>query len=192
MLLTTLSTAINAYLQLDPLTQSRFETLQDKTVYLELTDLKLSFYLQFKANKCELLPRYDGMTAARIKTTLFTLTNMMGSDFVPVNNNMSIEGDLELGQAIKDLFSKMDVDWEGQLAKVTSDGVAHQVGRVARQLFSWGGDTVSSLRQSVSEYVQEEAKLLPPRLEINSFLDDIDQLRHDVERLQLRVSQLDQ
>jgi len=44
--------------------------------------------------------------------------------------------------------------------------------------------------QNLREYLQEEARLLPTRYEAKEFLDAVDALRDDVERLAARVERL--
>ena len=54
----------------------------------------------------------------------------------------------------------------------------------------WGRQSADNLSLDLKEYLQEEARLLPSRYEIEEFLDQADTLRDDVERLAARVERL--
>ena len=42
----------------------------------------------------------------------------------------------------------------------------------------------------LTEYLQEEARVVPTRMGLEAFMDDIDTLRSDVDRLAARVDRL--
>jgi ubiquinone biosynthesis protein UbiJ len=48
--------------------------------------------------------------------------------------------------------------------------------------------SVTNLRQDLTEYLQEESKHLPPRQEVEDFFTDISELRDDVERLEIKIN----
>jgi ubiquinone biosynthesis protein UbiJ len=48
-----------------------------------------------------------------------------------------------------------------------------------------------SARDNLSEYLTEEARLLPHRFEVEDFLGEVDVLRDDCERLAARISLLE-
>ena len=47
-----------------------------------------------------------------------------------------------------------------------------------------------SLVTSAAEYLQEEGRDVPVRLEVEEFLREVDRLRDDVERLEARIARL--
>lgn len=106
------------------------------------------------------------------------------------NDKIRLSGDVELGQAVKNLFDELDIDWEGHLAHFTGDVVAHQVGSLFRQGLAFKKQLQESLHLNMSDYLHEELRAFPSREEINDFFNDIDQLALDVERLQAHVNQL--
>ena len=70
--------------------------------------------------------------------------------------------------------------------------IAHQVGSLARKATQFINNSSRTLQQDISEYLQEEARLLPARIEVGYFLAEVDQLRADVDRLSERVERLSQ
>lgn len=101
-----------------------------------------------------------------------------------------ITGEVALGQALRDLLLAVDIDWEEELSRVTGDVVAHQVGNVVRGGQRWSRDARHTLEQDAAEYLQEESRLLVTREESGEFLDAVDSLREDVDRLAARVQRL--
>ena len=92
--------------------------------------------------------------------------------------------------ALQDLLAGTDWDWEEQLSQLTGDVIARQVGNLARRSGQFISDSRHTLEQDVSEYLQEEARLLPTRSEVDDFLHDVDELRSDVDRLNARIERL--
>jgi ubiquinone biosynthesis protein UbiJ len=68
--------------------------------------------------------------------------------------------------------------------------LAHRAGELARHARQFFEASRETLFQDSGEYLQEEARLLPTRIEVAYFLGDVDRLRDDVERLQARVQRL--
>ncbi|MCB1903235.1 MAG: sterol-binding protein, partial [Gammaproteobacteria bacterium] len=88
------------------------------------------------------------------------------------------------------ILAAMDIDWEEQLSHFTGDLLAHKTGNLLRTVRNWGTSSSTSLKLDLKEYLQEELRLLPGRLEVETFLGNVDVLRDDVERLQARLIQL--
>ena len=59
-----------------------------------------------------------------------------------------------------------------------------------RHLFDWGRQARASLTRQLDEFIHEEARLSPPRLELEDFYADVRELQIRVERLQSRASRL--
>ncbi|RME33781.1 MAG: sterol-binding protein [Gammaproteobacteria bacterium] len=104
---------------------------------------------------------------------------------------VEISGDVNLAHAIQDLAARMEIDWEELLAHHTGDVAAHQIGRVARGTADWLRRSASVLEQDIGEYLKYEARLVVEREELKGFLDEVDELRSDTDRLEARVALLE-
>ena len=114
----------------------------------------------------------------------------MGSDKALLEGAVTIVGDTETAQQFQEILSGSDWDWEEQLSHVTGDVLAHQTGKLVRQAKQFARDSRESLQHDISEYLQEEARLLPPRTEMQYFLEGVDELRAATDRLAARVHRL--
>jgi ubiquinone biosynthesis protein UbiJ len=77
------------------------------------------------------------------------------------------------------------------LSLAVGDVLAHQMGQLARSTKGWLDDSAHAMRLNTQEYLQEEARLVPAEAELRHYLDDVDTLRMDVDRLEARIKRLE-
>lgn len=192
--LQTLQKAINHALSLDEAMPTKLLALEGKVLEMIITPLNVNFFIHFKNN--ELMLTLDSVEKADtiIQSSplgLIRLSLLPASKVRSLfNDQIKLSGDVELGQHVKKIFDEIDIDWEGHLARFTGDLVAHQVGSFFRQGISFTQKLATSLQENVTEYLQEELHLLPPREEIEDFFKEIDTLSLSVERLTAHVNNL--
>ena len=102
-----------------------------------------------------------------------------------------IEGDAEVAQTFSELLKHARPDFEEELSRVIGDVAAHQLGNVARSAVSFGKRAADTFAQNVAEYLTEEGRDLPTRIEADEFIAGVDKLRDDVERFEARLAQLE-
>jgi ubiquinone biosynthesis protein UbiJ len=103
---------------------------------------------------------------------------------------LEIEGDAALGQRLQRILGNLDLDWEEPLARLFGDPLGHELGRTARAVFAWHRQALQTFGLNTAEYLQEEARLLPVRYEVEEFLNGVDGVRADVDRLAARIRRL--
>lgn len=189
----TVQKALNAYLALDPETKKRLIPLAGKIVAIELLGMGMTIYLVFTTQQLLVKTDVDTKADTIIKGTPLRLLHMT----IATNNrqqffsdDISVYGNAELGQQVMALFDHLEIDWEEHLARWVGDAPAHFIGRVSRQLKTWGQKTRGTLWQNVNEYVHEEVNLFPPREAMQDFFHDVDTLRMDADRVESRIQQL--
>lgn len=106
--------------------------------------------------------------------------------------HVSIEGDTDLAQEFSDILANLDIDWEELLSAKIGDVVAHQTMQQVRQAQDYVAQMADTLQQNLSEYLTEEARLLPYHYEVEDWLVEVERIRDDVERLSVRVDLLTQ
>jgi ubiquinone biosynthesis protein UbiJ len=70
------------------------------------------------------------------------------------------------------------------------DVTGHQLAEALRSLFRWGEGARKSLKRQLSEYLLEEGRLTPPKLELEHFFDGVQSLSMRVEKAQVKVEKL--
>ena len=84
------------------------------------------------------------------------------------------------------------MDWEAPLVDALGDVAGHQLAQLLRHAFAWGKQASTSLTRQLEEFIHEEARLSPPRLEVEDFYRDVQELGLRVDRLQSRTERLRQ
>ncbi len=189
-----LETAINRWLRLDETSLEKLQPLQGRIIEWHIDGLDRSLYFVPGPQGLQVLSRYQGEVDTTISAGLGGLLQSLirRPEDALFEHNLRISGDTELGQAFQDLLTSVDVDWEEQLSHISGDTFAHQTGNTLRALQRWLSDSSRTLRLDLGEYLQEEARVLPTRIEIQHFLDQVDQLRTGTDRLEARIQRLRQ
>ncbi|HHT0594405.1 TPA: ubiquinone biosynthesis accessory factor UbiJ [Legionella anisa] len=189
-----LQIAINKAARLDEQMPAKLKTLDSKTLEMIISPLNVNFFILFKGGEIILLDSYDREADTIIHSNplgLIRLSLLPASKARSLfNDKIRMTGDTELGQQVKKLFDEMDIDWEGHLAHFTGDVVAHQIGSFVRKGMAFKKRLDDSMRQNMSEYLQEELRLFPTKYELEDFFVEVDELSLTVERLQAHINQL--
>ncbi|MFO1349753.1 MAG: SCP2 sterol-binding domain-containing protein [Gammaproteobacteria bacterium] len=189
-LATAVETALNGALRLDPDSAPRLAQLLGRVIAIEPSGLGFTLYLCPGAGGAV---RADAAETpdAIIRAAPLTLARLArGGQIAP--GEVDISGDAQLAETFQALLRDLDIDWEEPLARVVGDVAAHQIGNQVRAIQSWGRGTIDTLFQNVAEYAQHERQDLPPRVTVEYFLDEVDRLRADADRLQARIRRLEQ
>jgi ubiquinone biosynthesis protein UbiJ len=188
-----LESALNTYLRLASGTSAAPELLAGRVIGFEVTGLNLVLFFMPTADQVNVFADYEGKPDAVIKGSVIAFV-LMGTSANPQNimaqGTVEISGDLDVGHAFYDLLRSAQIDWEELLAGTIGDIPAYQIGRITRNIGAWIKQTQSALRMDVTEYLQEETRIVPTRLEVEAFMDEVDALRNDVDRLVARIERL--
>ncbi len=187
-----LESALDLYLKQDPDALRRCAALQDKVIAVNLTGTEFTVYFLPDAEGVKVLGFYEGEPDTLLRGTPagFARLTLEAREDALFHGAVEISGDTDVGRQFQDILAGVDWDWEEQLSRFTGDAVAHQLGEVARKGMKWLDESGETLQQDLSEYLQEESRLLPTRTELGAFLDDVDQLRADTDRMAARVQRL--
>ncbi|HLB57741.1 MAG TPA: SCP2 sterol-binding domain-containing protein [Gammaproteobacteria bacterium] len=187
-----IETALNRYIALDPASHARLSALRDKTIEVELSGIELRFQIIFSDAKLQLKTSDFSTPDTIIKGTPISLLHMTLSDDRKrfFADEVSIEGNLDLGQQMMDLFDTLEIDWEEYASHWIGDVSAYQFGRLIQCAKKISQHVRSTLSQNVNDYIHEEIPLFPPREAVLDFFQDVDLLRMDVDRLDARIEKI--
>ena len=101
---------------------------------------------------------------------------------------MDVRGDAEIAEGFRRLLEVARPDIEEELSRFTGDAAAHYIAGFARHAADFARRAGDSLARSTSEYLTEESRDLPVRLEVEEFLDAVDRMREAVDRLDARIA----
>jgi ubiquinone biosynthesis protein UbiJ len=182
----------NRLLRLDPETLRRLGDLQGRVVCIEFRDLGRRLYLHPSESGFRIAAESEQPPAVTLRGTLATFARLgLGAETDTLKaGELDIEGDAALGQRLQRIFRNLDLDWEEPLARLFGDPLGHELGRVARAAFTWHRQALKTFGLNSAEYLQEELRLLPVRDEVEAFLNGVDSVRADVDRLAARLERL--
>jgi len=189
--LTAFSETINAYLGLDPESKRRLQKLQGKAITIELLPFHFIFQCEFTSDGVKIHTDELLHTHAQLCCTPLQMLGMMlakDNRHRFFADDLSIEGDAELGQHVVELFDELHIDWEEYLSHVTGDVSAHHISRFVNNVKDWLTQTEHSFTQNINEYIHEEANWLPVNEALQDFFSEVDRLRMDIDRIEAKIN----
>ncbi len=184
-----IETLVNFILARDAESMGRLQVLEDNIIALELTDVRLRFYWLFENQHVRVLSNCDHAVDARIAGPLAAIARL-GLSKAKVAKDLTVSGDMQVVEAFKTLFIKLDIDWEAQLERIVGDAFAFKIGQTARVTGKWLIQASTSLQSNMKDYLEEEKNLLPSRLRFIDFTAALRELNRDVDKLAARIKRL--
>ncbi len=191
--LTVLESAISRFIALDPDAAALLKPIRAKVIAIHLKDPDWVFYLCPSARTIQLLEHYEGAPDTTLRGSPLAFLSLglhENPSSVLFAGKVTIEGDLSTGRNFQSLFKHLDIDWEEQLAQVTGDVPAHQIGNLVRGSLRWGRESLEAMMFNIKEYLQEESRDLPTAYECHQLFKDVDRIRGDTDRLEMRIKRL--
>ncbi len=166
--------------------------LAGTVVAIRVRNTALTTWFVVDKDSLEVATECDAEPDVLITGSLLTLASMAGASGTSALRDGSLEltGDPHLADDFQKLLALARPDIEEELSGVVGDAVAHRLGTIARGVGNWGRDTRSTMGANIREYLQEESRDLPSRYEVDRFADNVSALRDDVDRLEARISHL--
>ena len=194
-LLSAIETAFNSWLKLDGESLPRMQALEDKIIQIHITGLEINLYFLPSKNGIQVLGNYPnhtegGMVDATIHGSPLALITLATTDNAGeslLKSDVEIDGDMRVAEQFSAILRDVDIDWEEHLSGFVGDIVAYQAGNTVRGVTNWIKDTHQSMKMNSAEYITEEAHLSPADAEVRYFMDQVDDIRLDVDRLEARI-----
>ncbi len=188
--LAALESTLNRALDLAPGAAAALAPLDGQVFALHCTAPALDVYLQPLESGIRLMGVYEGDVTTSIRGEASDFSELaMSSDPAAtlINGKLALRGDSSALIELQRALSSLEIDWEAPLVDSLGDVAGHQVATVLRGAFSWGQQAASSLGRQIEEFIHEEARLSPPKLELEDFYRDVRELDLRVERLGSRL-----
>jgi ubiquinone biosynthesis protein UbiJ len=191
--LATLERAVNQALELSPGGRAELDALADNVFALHCTAPPLEAYLQPGNGNIRLMGVYDGPVTTSVRgsaSDFAELATAKDPTAALINGALELSGDSAPLIELQKIVSRLEIDWEAPLVSALGDVAGHQLAEMLRGAYSWGRQASSGLGRQLEEFIHEEARLSPPRLELEDFYTDVQQLGLQVERLESRTQRL--
>lgn len=185
-----LSRAFKQLLEYDLRARERLSRMDGLVLGVVIAGPDLRFRLAVKNEALEALPGPGDDSGATITATPGAFLALAASGGNLSVGQFKVEGDADTARRFQEFFGDLDPDWEEALTRVFGDVIGFQASRAVRGGLAWMRQAGISLAENVSEYLREESRQLVTRPELEEFLDQVDELRDDLARLEARVKRL--
>jgi ubiquinone biosynthesis protein UbiJ len=193
MILSRLQDLLNRSIEASGRARELCRQLDGRAMSLAVEGTPVRICLDVKDERVVLTPDSARVADASISGTPFALLALAGPEAQDSmrRGSVRIDGDAEIAQKFRELLRYARPDFEEELSRVFGDVAAHNLANLARGFFAWGRRASDSLATNVAEYLQEEGRDVPTRIELDEFLSDVDRLREDVDRFEARMVRLE-
>ena len=188
-----LSTMLNRNVAQSERASAMARQLEGRGLSLVFEGTPLTFCFRVADGRIALDTRDAGEVDATLSGSPLSLLSLVGpgAEDRLRGSSIRIAGDAEVAQRFRELLQQAQPDFEEELSRVVGDVAAHQMANIARGFFGWGRKAAESFSTNVAEYLQEEGRDVPARVEVEEFLEAVDQLREAADRLDARLSRLE-
>jgi ubiquinone biosynthesis protein UbiJ len=189
-----LDAALNRWVQLDPEAPEALKRLDEKVICIHITGLEMKLFFFPSVNGVYTMTEYTGVPDACLKTPPASLLKLAMAEnagkAMLEADAVSLEGSLGVLEAFMNIVSGAGIDWEELLSHIVGDILAYQTGETIRNTKGWLDETRLAMQMNVSEYLQEESRVTPAEAEVAYYMDQVDQLRDDADRLEARIQRI--
>ncbi len=193
MLFNLLELAGNKALEHDAASLARLQKLRGKTMTLHIKNLSASITVTPQAEGLEFSPSAPEQVDVTLITTIGAMIKigrdgLEDAELEPGELEMS--GDPIVGQRFAQVMADLNIDWEALLTEQIGAAPAHAVTTVAGQAKEFVQESRGKLHDFVGQLIKDDLQIVVGEGELNSFLDGVDDLRADVDRLGARLERL--
>lgn len=190
-LIGTLETSLNALLRTRPIARERLAKLAGKRISVEVLPSAQTVHLLFTENSVLIFANTDVPADAKIRGKLSDLLKLAYEPrSVLFGQGVEIEGDVSLVQRMQSALGDSELDWETWLASQIGDLNASAVLQGQESVKSWFTKSKHSFSHSLKDYLQDEIKLLPTRIEYELWNNELATLSNRIDNLNQRSEQL--
>ena len=176
---------VNQLLVLDPATVKKLSQWFAKVIAFRCTAPEWTCYLHIEHSGIRLASTSEQAADATFNGSSVAFAALAARKYATFAEipGLNVSGDETLINALQQLYQQMELDWERPLCKALGEIPGHllaQGGRFVGEHLQRGQYLVL---ENVGEYLQEELRLIPTRVEVESFNIEVSELAESVERL---------
>jgi len=182
---------LNGHVQESTAALDMLSSLHGKSLGVEVRGPGVTIVVSAENEKLRLEFAGESSATATVSGTPLALLASLRGDALSgfKDSGITISGNAEVAEDFSTLLRLARPDLEEQLSHLAGDVVAHRIGGTVRNARAWSKQAVSALGMNTTEYLQEESRQVPTRVEVEGFFAEIERLRDAAERVAARVDQ---
>ncbi|MDT0595396.1 ubiquinone biosynthesis accessory factor UbiJ [Glaciecola petra] len=178
--------------------------LYGKTCIIHIQEWNLALSFNFAKDEVNIVTDEEGLFNTMpdelsddecwVSLSLFALEKIKQNNQITTlikSGQLDFAGDLSILQSLGSMFDKLELDMEEVLSKYIGDVAAYQVNQTGKKVFEQANQQLSLLLQSFSDAALDEKPLGVRKIMAINFSDEVNQLKHDVDALEARISCLE-
>ncbi|MCC2656259.1 MAG: hypothetical protein K0Q76_1367 [Panacagrimonas sp.] len=185
--------ALNRYLRREPSVIEDCARLSGRCIELALPSGSLALTLEFIDSGVRVMPEPPNPPQVRVSGSPSALMRSLslaaeGGTHFP---GLTVEGDAELLAEFRDMVTRVGFDPEEWLAPLLGGVAAHRLVGGLRKAFDWTRGNTRRMADHGAEYLREETYDLARARDVGEWMDEVDDTRDALERLEARLKRLE-
>ncbi len=184
-----LDKAINQAIKYDPKSLAKLKPHIGKTVHLEIQPIALHLWLNIESDHIKVSADSDREADTTIRGKPSSLFAMATSQHISGLDSVAINGDASLGQFIADFLKNLNPDTEEALCATFGETPGYHMASALAGLRNQAERLGNSLLHSFKDFLVHEDRSLIAKVEMDEFLDEVDDLQADLVRVERKFQQ---
>ncbi len=185
---------LNKALSLNLNTGVLLETLEHKCVSIQIKaeEASQTFFVIFSDNGIQTITQQEREADVHIGGSIRSFYHLLISKNMhyATKLGLSFSGDPTTLETLQRLFWTLEIDWEELLSYYTNDIFAYQLFSLLKTAHRQKTSIINTFAQNFSEYLKEESTLFSPKPKTDRFIQEVDDLRSNLDRLEIRMHHL--
>jgi len=177
--------------QIDAMTPARelCKALSGSLFAVRVRGTALAAWCEIDDDGIALSGSHDGEPDVVVTGSILALLRLSGDagDDAIRDGSVELTGNAEHARMFQRLLRYGRPDLEEELSGVIGDTAAHGIGSIVRGIGAWSREAGNTMRQNLTEYLQEESRALPTRYEVEAHRKSLERLRDDVDRFEAKL-----
>ncbi len=190
-----LEAALNRAVALDDETQQRLKALNGRAIAIDFSGVGVAMRIAVENDRLQVGPAFAADADLKLRASPASFLAMAfrrsESTALPAGK-VEISGDAELARRIEKLARNFQPDIEEAFTRVFGDVIGYQIAQAFKRAFDWSRESAKNLLQDSADFLRDESRDLVAPAEMEQFLDEVDTLRDDTDRLEARIARLRQ
>lgn len=185
-----IETALNRLIQDDAEYIQQVARLKGKVIHIHLQELNRNLIFVF-SYRVDVLSQYEGNPDCYLSLKLATLPKLKDQSKITQlikQDQLVLEGDIQLAQKFSQLMTDIKPDIEEWVSRVTGDVVAHTLVQGLKAPTQWLKSEVELQQQRLGIVLTEEWRVAPSHLEVAYFCDQVDDVTSRVAQFEQRIN----
>lgn len=187
-----IETTLNVLFKDNPDLQRRLLRLKGQVIQIHLKELNQTLTFVF-SQQIDVLADYEGQPDCYLSLNLSVLPQLREQANITrliKQDQLVLEGDIQLAQKFAQLMTDAKPDVEEWLSRVTGDVVAHSAVQGARNVGEFLRAQAKKHQNHLGQVLTEEWRVAPGPLEVAHFCDQVDDLQSATAQLEARLTRL--